>query len=155
MTNRYPEISIKNAERGKRAATGSERINIYARGQPVPKQWRKYLADGKNTECLVEFLFEEWSKCPPVALYEGVTLFVAHGEMCHALCGDGNKIDVVPIPSLRCDHEEADTRMLLHAYYAASHSAVVVIKSVDTDVFIISLGSCFLTSNMAAIVCER
>ena len=154
MTNRYPEISIKNAERGKRAATGSERINIYARGQPVPKQWRKYLADGKNTECLVEFLFEEWSKCP-VALYEGVTLFVAHGEMCHALCGDGNKIDVVPIPSLRCDHEEADTRMLLHAYYAASHSAVVVIKSVDTDVFIISLGSCFLTSNMAAIVCER
>ncbi len=30
--------------------------------------------------------------------------------------------------------------MLLHAYYAASHSAVVVIKSVETDVFIISLG---------------
>ena len=30
--------------------------------------------------------------------------------------------------------------MLLHAHYAASHSAAVVIKSVDTDVFIISLG---------------
>ena len=139
VTDRYPEISIKNAERGKRAATGSERINIYARGQPVPKQLHKYLADGKNKERLVEFLFEEWSKCP-VALYEGVTLFVAHGETCHALRGDGNEIDVVPIPSLRCDHEEADTRMLLHAYYAASHSAVVVIKSVETDVFIISLG---------------
>jgi hypothetical protein len=30
VTDRYPEISIKNAERGKRAATGSERINIYS-----------------------------------------------------------------------------------------------------------------------------
>jgi 5'-3' exonuclease len=65
---------------------------------------------------------------------------VAHGETCHALRGEGNEIDMVPIPSLRCDHEEADTRMLLHTHYAASHSAVVVIKSIDTDVFIISLG---------------
>ena len=83
VTDRYPEISIKNAERGKRAETGSERISIYRRGQPVPKQWRKYLADGKSKERLVEFLFEEWSKCP-VELYEGVTLFVAYGETCHA-----------------------------------------------------------------------
>ena len=139
VTDRYPEISIKNAERGKRAETGSERISIYGRGQPVPKQWRKYLADGKNKERLVEFFFEEWSKCP-VELYEGVTLFVAHGETCHALRGEGNEIDVVSIPSLRCDHEEADTRMLLYAHYAASHSSTVVIKSVDTDVLIISLG---------------
>ena len=139
VTDRYPETSIKNAERGKRAATGSEIINIYGRGQPVPKQWHKYLADGKNKERLVEFLFEEWSKCS-VALYEGITLFVAHGETCHALRGEGNEIEVVPMANLRCDHEEADTRMLLHAHYAANHAAVVVIKSVDTDVFIISLG---------------
>ena len=75
VTDRYPEISIKNAEQGKRAETGSERISIYGREQPVPKQWRKYLADSRNKEHLVHFLFEEWSKCP-VALYEGVTLFV-------------------------------------------------------------------------------
>ena len=130
VTDRYPELSIKNVERGKRAETGSERISIYGRGQPVPKQWRKYLADGKNKERLVEFLFEECSKCP-VELYEGVTLFVAHGKMCPASRGEGNEIDVVSIPSLRCDHEEADTRMLLHVHYSSSHSPTVVIKSVD------------------------
>ena len=120
ITDRYPDVSIKNAERGERAATGSERICIYGREQSVPKQWRKYLADGSNKESLVEFLLEEWSKCP-IALYEGVTLFMAHGETCHALRGDGNEICVDPIPSLRCDHEEADTQMLLHAHYVSFH----------------------------------
>ena len=38
VTDRYPEISIKNAEQGERVETGSKRINIYGRRQPVPKQ---------------------------------------------------------------------------------------------------------------------
>lgn len=66
-------------------------------------------------------------------------MFVAHGEVCHARRGTDNEVHLVPIANLRCDHEEADTRMLLHAYYAADHSQSVVIKSVDTDVFIIAL----------------
>ena len=65
---------------------------------------------------------------------------MAHGENCHALRGGENGIRVDHIPSLRCDHEEADTRMLLHAHYASFHSAVVVIKSLDKDVFIIAAG---------------
>lgn len=36
-------------------------------------------------------------------------------------------------------HEEADTRLLLHAYYASKISSAVLIKSADTDIFTLSL----------------
>ena len=39
---------------------------------------------------------------------------------------------------LSCDHEEADTRMLLDASHASQSYENVLIKSPDTDVFIIS-----------------
>ena len=42
--------------------------------------------------------------------------------MCHALRPTDNEIHVVPVPNLRCDHEEGDTRMLLHAHYVADHT---------------------------------
>ena len=38
---------------------------------------------------------------------------------------------------LKSDHEEADTRMLLHARHAAIHSHWIVIHSPDTDVFLL------------------
>ena len=132
-------MSVKNAERGRRAATGSEIIHIYSRVQPVTRQWRKFLANFENKEGLVTVLFEEWGMSPAV-LYKGVTVFLAHGQTCHALRRAVDEVDVVPIPSLRCDHEEADTRLLLHAHYTAVHAATVVIKSLDSDVFIICLG---------------
>ena len=38
------------------------------------------------------------------------------------------------LPTLSCDHEEADTRLLLHARYAAEDHKIIVIESPDTDV---------------------
>ena len=139
VTDRYPDISIKGTERSRRAATGSERIHIYSPDQPSPRQWSKFLANGQNKESLVSFLFEEWLKVDPMLL-RGVTVFFAHGEECHAFRGTADGITATPIPSLRCNHEEADTRMLLHAQYAAERAPSVIIKSLDTDVFIIALG---------------
>ena len=40
---------------------------------------------------------------------------------------------------LECNHEEADTRLLFHAKHAASTNDAVVIKSPDTDVFVLCL----------------
>ena len=38
-----------------------------------------------------------------------------------------------------CDHEEADTRLISHAYQASSSYENIIIRSPDTDVFIISM----------------
>ena len=41
--------------------------------------------------------------------------------------------------ALRSNHEEADTRMILHAKYAARTDRRLVIQSPDTDVLILSV----------------
>ena len=53
VADRYPEISIKNTERTRRAAQGVQRVHILNKGQCVPKQWKKYMSCGKNKESLV------------------------------------------------------------------------------------------------------
>ena len=48
------------------------------------------------------------------------------------------KVVSMPVPALACDHEEADTRLLLHANHAA-HSGyqAIVVDSPDTDVAVL------------------
>ena len=52
-----------------------------------------------------------------------------------------------PVPELKCSHEEADTRMILHAHHAGG---TCVIHSDDTDVQILllshslALGKCYI-----------
>ena len=48
VADRYPEISIKNAERTRRAAQGVQRVHILNKDRCVPKQWKKYMSCGKN-----------------------------------------------------------------------------------------------------------
>ena len=51
---------------------------------------------------------------------------------------DGLSVSSHVVAALRCQHEEADTRMFLHAHHAPSNGAgTVIIKSSDTDVAMI------------------
>ena len=52
------------------------------------------------------------------------------------------------VPELECHQEEADTRLFLHAQHAASsRSAVVIIRSPDTDV---AVKGCSLAAQIPA-----
>ncbi|KAJ8050587.1 Vesicular integral-membrane protein VIP36 [Holothuria leucospilota] len=153
VTDTYPFLSIKNAERGRRASTGVQIIKIQQNSttQKRPTQWKKFLGASENKEALVEFLFHAWQHCA-ATVYQNVTLYFAHGSDCHALRAVDNTVQVDPVIELKCTQEEADTRMLLHAAYAQKSLPVcsqegqtnlpaIVIKSLDTDVLIISLGN--------------
>ena len=48
VVDRYPTLSIKNAERAKRATQGVQRVHIYSKDQNIPKQWKKFLSCGDN-----------------------------------------------------------------------------------------------------------
>ena len=52
------------------------------------------------------------------------------------MCSNGNSS---LIRSLTCNHEEVDTRMLLHASHAADMLSRVVIMSPDTDVAVLGV----------------
>lgn len=68
-------------------------------------------------------------------------MLYTHGNSFHRFYVDSEKeLNIDEIPELHCDHEEADTRSLLHAKHATSNYDSIVFRSPDTDVFIILMG---------------
>ena len=71
------------------------------------------------------------------------SLFVTSGEQCWLFrtgAGDGNSVQRFCVQELECSHEEADTKILLHAQHAAEAGhRTVSIRSPDTDVAIIAV----------------
>ena len=59
----------------------------------------------------------------------GKTMFVTQGAKCWKITQDN--FDEVPI--LDCNHEEADTRMLVHAKFS---EGLVIVHADDADVFV-------------------
>ena len=138
----YPDISIKNMERSGRAEGGSTVVRILGADQKVPRQFRKFLSVGKNKESLVEFFVQHLKHVEKLSdLMRNVELFVSHGKMCHQLStNSGEDVLIEECEELYSDHEEADTRLLLHAKQASRSHNHVIIRSPDTDVFILLLG---------------
>jgi hypothetical protein len=75
-------------------------------------------------------------------ILQQVTLFFTHGAECHKFFADnlnGNVLQIESVPELYSNHEEADTRLILHAQHASTMHSNVTIRSPDTDVFILLL----------------
>ena len=139
VTDTYPMVSIKGIEHTRRAGKGSEVITIYGKTQKTPSQFKTFLANGSNKEHLVEFLFKTWQD---TYFQTNIKLIISHGIHCHQLTWDAyGKCHVEDVAELISDHEEADTRLLLHAKHAndTDNHSCVVIRSPDTDVAIICL----------------
>jgi len=123
-------MSIKADEHERRSSTSQIRKTF------GPDQLSKFLANGRNKEQLNEFFFEQW--CLSADLFNGIELFVMHGEMCHEILNA--QVNLVHELSTY-DHEEADTRLLLHIHHISKtkpNSKVLIISS-DTDVAILLL----------------
>ena len=125
----------------KRAASGVQEIRIFSEQQKVPRQWKKFMSSGTNKEELVKFIFHNWRNADP-RLLKGVEVFLAHEENCHRLFASNGEMLCSEVEELFCDHEEADTRMIAHAMHASQSYHHVIIKSPDTDVFLIALNAC-------------
>ena len=139
VTDRYPVNSIKNLERSRRAAEGTQIFHIYGKDQKTPKQWKKLLSGGKNKEVLIEFLFDVWKDANLSSINKNIDVYVAHGSECHLIRLQNGFVTLIVVDELTCDHEEADTRMLLHAKHAEKTCSSVIIRSPDTDVAIIAI----------------
>ncbi|XP_028410493.1 uncharacterized protein LOC114533190 [Dendronephthya gigantea] len=150
VADRYPVVSIKNTERGRRAEKGVQRIRIFGKDQPIPKQWKKFMSCGENKESLMSFLSEHWRTYQSSQLAGVSTMYVTCKEKCFVLScctSESNPVLSLHCGALESNHEEADTRLLLHAKHAMDTNDAVIIKSPDTDVFLLctamqsSLGS--------------
>ena len=141
VSDRYPAVSIKNLERNKRAVSGVTQIRIGGPNQKVPRQFKKFLSLGGNKESLVEFIFKHLCTMRLEENLCDLSLYFSHGQKCHRFYVDErNASRVEDIPELNSDHEEADTRLLLHAKHASIAHQAITVRSPDTDVFILMLG---------------
>ena len=138
---RYPEVSVKRVERNKRAVSGATQIRIGGPSQKVPRQFKKFLGLGENKESLVEFIFKHLCTMQLEENLCNLSLYFSHGQKCHRFYVDKrNAARVEEIPELYSDHEEADTRLPLHAKHALIVYQAITVRSPDKDVFILMLG---------------
>ena len=148
VTDTYPEVSIKNIERTRRAEKGSLSIHISGPSQKCPKQWKQFLSNGSNKEELIEFLLTEWRTNDYIPKLGNKIMYVSHGYECHKIFVDNDNIVSEAVPALSSNQEEADTRMFLHAQdMALSGFNDVVILSPDTDVGVLA---CHLQNRITA-----
>jgi len=68
-------------------------------------------------------------------------VFVTHQNECHKLSASEEKIVCTEVERLMCDHEEADTRLILNASNAAQTHSNVIFRSSDTDVVFVVLNA--------------
>ena len=137
--DQYRQHSIKQGERQKRGETSSLEVKIHSDSTPIPKQWAKYISNPRNKENLADFLCSALAKRLTRTLRPQQKVFLAGGfkdgiktmSCTHGHCA----IE----PLLCCDHEEANTRLLLHAKHASQTHRRIVIQSPDTDVAVLCL----------------
>ena len=140
MCDRYPQQSIKSLERNHRSTQDVQKVKIYSMAQKVPRQWKKFLSCGENKEELIKFIYTSWMKADPTLL-RGIEVYLSHEELCHKFIATGGLLTCHEVDELKCDHEEADTRMLTHACHASQLYDNIVIKSPHTDAFLTALNA--------------
>ena len=134
MFDQYQENSIKNGTRTKRSTTQQKVRTIVSRDLKLPANWNSFIEMNDNKANLTQFLSNELEK------------HVQHYDEEIVISGgykDPEKVTataVIDVSHLQASHEEADTRILLHAADAASKGYErLIIQCRDTDVLVLLL----------------
>lgn len=124
--DRYREETIKGATRSRRtkAARPIRRL-VEGRDVPLPKNWTNFLSLADNKADLANFLSEQLCAQAPDKEV------VVAGGFREELEVRSSKA-TTELTNLRANHEEADTRLVLHAVHSQFNT--VVVSSRDTDV---------------------
>ena len=140
--DRYREETIKGATRIRRtkAARPIRRL-VEGRDVPLPKNWTNFLSLPDNKVDLAHFLSEELCSQAP----DDKDIIVAGGFR-EELEVRSSKT-TTDLSQLRATHEEADTRLVLHAVHSRFNT--VVVSSRDTDVLVL------LVSHFPHVKCEH
>ena len=133
----YWQLSIKAGERQKRGEANALEVRIHGASTPVPKQFPKYISNATNKVSRSAFLTEAWIEMAK-RLPADKELVIGGGATGGKLALSIKNGECTKVKALQCcDHEGADTRMLLHAKHASRDAQRVVIQSPDTDLLLL------------------
>lgn len=135
--DQYWETSIKGGERQRRGSTSSLEVYIHGPSTPIPKQWGKYIANPQNKVNLCDFLTSSFCNIGKERLAVNKKLVIGGGYKDGEKAVCATRTTVEELETLKSNHEEADTRLLLHAKYATHPRSRIIIQSPDTDVLVL------------------
>ena len=128
--DRYRSHSIKGGARKKRSkGFAPVRREITNSNVPLPKNWSNFLFLSENKADLCKFLSDRILEHDFGDLE--VVLSGGFKDESHAQSTNPNR----NTDGLRASHEEADTRMVLHAVHSTASNVVVMVR--DTDVVLL------------------
>ncbi|MES9879344.1 MAG: hypothetical protein ABW185_00490 [Sedimenticola sp.] len=131
--DRYPRDSLKNQTRVKRLGETAARRTRVSEKVPIPKgkDWQAFLKVSENKDELFKFLSDELVNATATSEFY---LLTTKGEIVLS----NKAVDLSDItPS---DHEEADTRMMLHLRHAVMDGhRKAFLRTVDSDVIVLSV----------------
>ena len=134
--DKYTSPSIKDLERHRRGSHLGLKYKNISKGQTI-HQWQKLLCSGDSKTAVVDFLVDDWRSPSFLERCGNKDIYVTKQSDCYHI----TRRESVAVPELTCDHEEADTRIFLHAQHAANNGyKSVIIAADDTDVLVIALG---------------
>ncbi len=137
--------SVKQMERDRRGDTGGREYQVIE-GRAVPK-WQKFLAVSSNKASLSHFIGEflqEHAQHHDMVATEGKVVHVAGAFNDGTLTLTIRENSAEYSEHLRCDQEEADTRMIFHAlksdqiFRETGTKGQIILKSPDTDVVVLA-----------------
>ena len=137
VCDKYIDLSIKAGEGEKRGGSMALEVQIRGPATPVPKQLLKYIANVHNKVNLCTFLADTWCELGVEHLLDGQQIMIGGGfkdSQKSVMITSGHCENLV---ALKSDHEEADTRLLLHAAHASREHSRIVFQSPDTDVVVL------------------
>lgn len=137
--DRYVDLSIKTGERRKRGTSAGLQVNIHGPATPVPNQWLKYISNQDNKKNLSAFLADTWCQIGVDSLLDGQELVIGGGFKNSTRSVRIIKGHCEDLANLKSDHEEADTRLLLHAKHASYDHSRIILQSPDTDVAVLCI----------------
>ena len=120
----YLEDSLKSTARERHGAGTQRRVTSSSR---LPKNWKRFLHVSANKTELFLFLAKELQSIE----VEGKEVHTTYGEFV---------LSSPPTEIMECSHEEADMRLVLHAYHASQCGyRKILIRTVDTDVLVLAV----------------
>lgn len=130
----YKANSLKEMAREKR---GTGMKTIVLPNTTIPSNWAEFLRVDDNKTSLFHFLAN--SNLNDEVRCEGKVVLATYDDQITVILGNICTNDIQP-----CNHEEADTRLILHCWHAGQFFCnKVAIRTVDTDVVVLAL--CFFS----------
>ncbi|CAH1154985.1 unnamed protein product [Phaedon cochleariae] len=127
LFDRYRPKSIKSGTRCRRTRGAAPvRRDITSTAIPLPKNWKNFLALGENKADLARFLSQEVLQ----HVFNDIEVVVSGGLIHEEDVRSTNPES--DVSSLAATHEEADTRVVLHAVHSDADNIVIMAR--DTDI---------------------